>query len=162
MTSVLLLLLLGTDAVAMRCDNSLIASGATKLEVLSKCGEPDYRERVSGAHERSEEVWIYADAGSGAQSLLHFVGVDLKRVQKTGASRWTRERAGAFRCNDQLLVVGATKLDVRKQCGEPEIVEQVSGSDETLREIWLYQQADQFVTQLEFEGIELVGVTTRR
>lgn len=162
MTSVLMLLLLGSDAIAMRCDNSLVAAGANKLEVLSNCGEPDYRERVSGANDPGEEVWIYADPDSGAQSLLHFVGVDLKRVQKAGVSQWNRERTGAFRCNEQLITVGATKLDVRKQCGDPAIVEQVSGSDETRREVWLYQQPDQLVTQLEFEGVELVGVRTRR
>lgn len=162
MTSVLMLMLLGTDAIAMRCDNSLVAAGANKLEVLSKCGEPDYRERVSGANNPGEEVWIYSDPDGGAQSLLHFVGVDLKRVQKTGVSQWARERTGAFRCNEQLITVGATKLDVRTQCGEPAIVEQVSGSDDVLREIWLYQQPDQLVTQLEFEGVALVSVTTRR
>ncbi|MGD8592379.1 MAG: DUF2845 domain-containing protein [Gammaproteobacteria bacterium] len=34
------------DADGMRCGNKLVVSGDTKLEVLKKCGEPDFSETV--------------------------------------------------------------------------------------------------------------------
>lgn len=40
------------DAFAMRCGNQLVHLGDRQYDVLSKCGEPDYRE------EREEELYF--------------------------------------------------------------------------------------------------------
>ena len=55
----LLLVLLSSTSLAMRCGNRLIQEGDTKLEVLRKCGQPSFVEG-SGVIEREEEV-IAAD-----------------------------------------------------------------------------------------------------
>lgn len=155
MTSAILLLLLGLETSAMRCADVLVTSGASKLDVLTQCGEPDFRERISGANQPSEEIWIYADTGRNVQRLLHFAGVELVSIRNTSTNR-RREPHGAFRCGDELVLPGATKLEVRNKCGEPAIVEQTSGDDETRWEIWLYsRQSNRQTVRLEFAGVEL-------
>lgn len=152
--SLILLLFLGANAGPMRCGDVLVAPGATTLDVVSKCGEPDLRERVSGADQPVQETWIYADADIGAQKLLHFEGVTLAGIANAGSGKWSRDQTGTFRCGDVAIQPGDTKLDVRKSCGEPGAARRVSLRDEALREVWLYER-DQGVVELEFEGVEL-------
>jgi len=153
----LLMLLLGTQTGPMRCGDLLIAPGATTLEVVAKCGEPDLRERVSGADMPLEEIWIYVNPSAGTQKLLHFSGVKLVQIANAGSATWTHEQMATFRCGDKALRAGNTKLDVRKACGAPEMVERVSSSAERSREIWLYLRDGRTVT-MEFAGVELQRV----
>ena len=157
----LLMFLLGADAGPFRCGNLLVAPGATTLEVLSKCGEPDFRERISGDDDALEEVWIYENAAEGSQKLLHFTGVTLARIRNAGSGTRSRDNTGVFRCGNHVLVPGATKLDVRKKCGEPAAMDRTSSSEETLRETWLYQRGETFI-ELEYEGVELQRINQRK
>lgn len=127
----------------------------------SKCGEPDFRERISGDDDALEEVWIYEDATEGSQKLLHFTGVTLARIRNAGSGTWSRVKTGVFRCGNHVVAPGATKLDVRKKCGEPAAMDRISASNGTLREAWLYQRGGTFV-EIEFEGVELRRINQRK
>lgn len=156
----LVMLLLGAETGSLRCGNHLVTPGADKLEVLSRCGEPAWRERVSGDNEASREVWIYASPAAGAQKLLHFDGVSLVSIQDgdIGASRPLG--GDSHRCGNSLVRAGETKLDVKNRCGEPALVEAVSGAEGTRREVWLYKDGEGSVA-LYFSGVRLDRVERR-
>lgn len=62
---------------SMRCSTELVILGDTKLDVLDKCGEPLFREIVSGADERRVEQWIYRPGSGQFDRILTFRGIDL-------------------------------------------------------------------------------------
>lgn len=159
--SIFVLLLLATHSGPMRCDDLLVAPGATTLEVRAKCGEPDWQERVSGADQPLEETWIYWHPGSGEQKLLHFKGARLESLQNAGVSSAPGGAPGLYRCRDGVLQPGNTKLDVRKACGQPDETRRVSGENETRRDRWLYV-IDGQVVELQFVGVELQEVKRQR
>lgn len=102
----LLLVLLSSTSLAMRCGNRLIQEGDTKLEVVRKCGQPSFVEG-SGVIEREEEViaadqlqqkllligrqqqrrsqpvetWHYNCGTNRFSRLLTFVGPYLQRIE---------------------------------------------------------------------------------
>lgn len=153
------ILLLGADLSSMRCGNLLVVPGANKLDVLSRCGEPHLRERVSGADARSEEVWIYDQPEHNAQKLLRFEGVTLTMIRETGHASG-HPGDGAMRCDGRLMRPGTTKLTVKKRCGEPDLVERISGEEQMSRETWIYDQGDVSV-ELRFVGVQLDHVEWR-
>ena len=74
------------DQVAsVRCGSRLVMVGDNKLDVLSKCGEPDMRERITGLYgSQTEEEWTY-DFGSGDFIYtLTFEGGNLRRIARGG------------------------------------------------------------------------------
>lgn len=152
----LAILFLGADVSSMRCGDLLVLPGASKLDVVSRCGEPDWRERISGADDALEEVWIYDLPEKNAQKLLHFEGVTLASIRDAGATPGN----GAIRCGDVLMQAGVSKLTVRKQCGKPAIVEAVSGDEAGAREVWLYDR-DDVTVEFHFAGVELERVVSR-
>lgn len=154
------LLLLASPAGPMRCDNLLVTPGATTLEVRSKCGEPDWQERVSGADQPLEETWIYARSDSGEQKLLHFKGVRLESLQNAGVAPARGGTGGLHRCAEGVLRVGNTKLDVQRACGQPDETRRISGENEKRRESWLYA-TDGLIVELQFEGVELQSADIR-
>lgn len=156
----LIMMLFAADSGSFRCGTQLVTPGASKLEVISRCGEPAWRERVSGANESSREVWIYPSPGSGSQKLLHFDGVSLIAIQdaRVGASR--QGGTDSHRCGNALIRLGETKPEVKRQCGEPVLVEEVSGADGVKQEVWLYAQGDTAVA-LHFAGVQLERIERR-
>lgn len=69
---------------AMRCQGGLVQEGATKVEVLAKCGEPLSREdtgvRAIGSRTVYTEQWIY-DMGAGKfMQVLDFAGGVLETI----------------------------------------------------------------------------------
>jgi hypothetical protein len=60
------------QADGMRCGNKLVLPGDSKLEVLSKCGEPDFKETVAIVT-HSKEVTLGENMGekSGGVNLHH-------------------------------------------------------------------------------------------
>lgn len=69
---------------AMRCQGGLVQVGATKVEVLAKCGEPlnreDTGERLLGGRTIYTERWTY-DMGAGKfMQLLDFAGGVLETI----------------------------------------------------------------------------------
>lgn len=154
------ILLLGADLPSMRCGDLLVLPGENKLEVLSRCGEPHLRERISGSDAASEEVWIYDWPERNAQKLLRFEGVTLVNVQDAGRLP-DRSGGGTLRCDGRLMQAGITKVTVRKLCGEPDLIEKVSGEEQPSREVWVYEQ-DNATAELRFTGVRLDRIDRRR
>ena len=105
---IVLLLLLGTEnaRAQMYCGNRLIMNGMTKLDVISKCGQPDLKEVASinsvGAGDRQHfrvttsvvEVWHYNCGEGRFNKSLFFDGSTLALVTHTG-----QYGSGPERCN---------------------------------------------------------------
>jgi len=89
----LLLSPLIASAAGMRCDGYVISEGATKVEVLQKCGEPlmkdvvgeetvfDYFLGSGSARKVVVEQWVY-DMGAGSfMRILTFKGGKLATIE---------------------------------------------------------------------------------
>lgn len=92
----LLWLLGATNAhAAMYCGNDLITEGTTKLDVISKCGQPDLKEVASvntfGVVERKAfrestsavEVWHYNCGQGRFNKALYFDGEKLAKIESS-------------------------------------------------------------------------------
>lgn len=64
----------------MHCGSGLVKVGDGKLEVLDKCGEPDYREVVSGNDEAKREIWVYQFSSGKFVHTLTFTGYHLDDI----------------------------------------------------------------------------------
>ena len=96
---ILLLALAGTDsAFAMRCGQNVILRGIHKIEVLQKCGEPDFADErygISGSRlrhpgrtldiERFEDIlieeWIYNFGPRRFKQYLRFENGILREIR---------------------------------------------------------------------------------
>ncbi len=68
-------------ASSMRCGNRLVLPGDSKYRVLQRCGEPEYRERISGYLERPMEQWFYYRGPQHFSRILTFDGNTLVRIE---------------------------------------------------------------------------------
>lgn len=79
------LLLMAASANAgdanFKCNNDFVRLGDTKYQVLTRCGEPIYREVVSGDDETKVEEWIY-NSSTGYKRILRFHGGRLARIDR--------------------------------------------------------------------------------
>ena len=64
-----------------RCGQKLVSVGDDKLTVYEKCGEPKFKDRISGANERRVEVWYYRRGIQQFTRVLTFVGTKLVRIE---------------------------------------------------------------------------------
>lgn len=98
--TLMLALMLTSNAWALRCGNQLVRAGDHKLEVLDKCGEPDYVDRRFGYRgmrlrhpphnaleiDQFEEVeieeWTYDFGHRKFMQLLHFENGFLKSIEQ--------------------------------------------------------------------------------
>ncbi|MCW8845024.1 MAG: DUF2845 domain-containing protein [Gammaproteobacteria bacterium] len=67
-------------ASQMSCGSALVKLGDGKTEVLAKCGEPDYREVVSGSNDSKREIWVYRFGTSRLVHTLTFTGFRLDDI----------------------------------------------------------------------------------
>jgi hypothetical protein len=67
-------------ASQMNCGSALVKLGDGKTEVLAKCGEPDYREIVSGGYEDKREIWVYRFGSTKFAHTLTFTGFRLDDI----------------------------------------------------------------------------------
>lgn len=65
----------------MRCGTALVVPGDSKLRVLDKCGEPDFRETVSGANERRVEQWYYRSGTQRFTRVVTFRGTRIEDIE---------------------------------------------------------------------------------
>jgi hypothetical protein len=85
---------LPSHAETLRCGSKLISVGATKGEILAKCGEPDYVEnieepvRARGLNgnvvtvgSTSREIWTYRRAPGKFPAVLTFDGSTLRSIE---------------------------------------------------------------------------------
>ena len=68
-------------ADTLRCGSYLIRVGDTKVDVIRRCGEPFFREVISGANERNEEQWFYVPASTQFQRIVTFRGTRVIRIE---------------------------------------------------------------------------------
>lgn len=95
---VLCLILVSTDALAFRCGRKLVQVGDYKLDVLEKCGEPEWADRRYGMRanrlrhpygalelDQYEEVvideWIYNFGPRRFKQFLQFENGVLKKIE---------------------------------------------------------------------------------
>jgi len=64
------LAVINAQADGMRCGTKLVVAGDTKLEVLSKCGDPDFKETVAVVT-KSKEVNVADRPSAGSGVNLH-------------------------------------------------------------------------------------------
>lgn len=70
---------------SLRCGPKLVSVGDNKLDVLSKCGEPDMREKITGLYgSQVEEEWIYNLGSGDFMYTLTFEGGALKSIARGG------------------------------------------------------------------------------
>ena len=66
---------------SMRCGTYVIRGGDSKPSVFQKCGEPFFKETVSGANERKVEKWYYKPSSLSFTRVLTFKGTTLDRIE---------------------------------------------------------------------------------
>ena len=65
----------------MRCGQYLIRVGDTKVDVIRRCGEPYFRQLISGADERTVEQWFYIPARTQFQRIVTFRGTRVVGIE---------------------------------------------------------------------------------
>jgi hypothetical protein len=77
---------LPVQAETLRCGSQLVSLGDRAFEVLRKCGEPQYRDRIGytlGSYDRRElklEEWVYGP-NNGMLNILTFEGNRLTSIE---------------------------------------------------------------------------------
>jgi len=94
----LLALLVGSEALAMRCGKQLIANGMNRIQVLERCGEPDDRNRrfeivhrrinklETVSREIEIEEWYYQRGSRDLARRLVFIDGRMVREEIPGPS----------------------------------------------------------------------------
>ncbi|ABC82444.1 DUF2845 domain-containing protein [Anaeromyxobacter dehalogenans] len=139
--ALLLLALLAPSAHAgessLRCDGGTVELGASRLDLLARCGEPALRDAreiersvlvIAGRASQDSvvlvEQWTY---NHGPQRFIDLVTVEGGRVVaiERGGYGYAPERVAAVRtpgrasCDPSAVRVGESKLDLLVRCGEP-------------------------------------------
>ena len=68
-------------AADLRCGQYLVREGDTKVDVIRRCGEPYFRQLISGADERSVEQWYYIPARTQFQRIVTIRGTRVERIE---------------------------------------------------------------------------------
>jgi len=75
-----------SSSESLRCGSELTAVGDTKVEVITKCGKPSFREKTSSKRGGIEKS--YYDRGSADfVYVLIFYGGTLKYVEQAGRGK---------------------------------------------------------------------------
>lgn len=72
----------GASEQSMRCDRTFIRVGDAAYQVLDACGEPRYREQVSGEDGLKVEHWVYPSDWSRFDRLVVLVAGRVKRIER--------------------------------------------------------------------------------
>ena len=67
---------------SLRCGNTFIRNGDSKYEVLKHCGEPVFRDRVSGEDADAVEQWVYESEWSRFPRMITFVSGRVARIER--------------------------------------------------------------------------------
>ena len=68
-------------AADLRCGRHLVRVGDTKVDVIRRCGEPFFRQQISGTDERSVEQWFYVPGRTQFQRIVTFQGTRVVRIE---------------------------------------------------------------------------------
>lgn len=110
-------------ADAFRCGNDLVGEGDRKYEVLTQCGEPDFRESYAEGYLEGigpvgiVEQWYY---NSGPGSLVRVLTFHQGRLRSvvTDGHGFDEDRPGVG-CGPDALHVGMSKYELLARCGDP-------------------------------------------
>ena len=69
-------------ALSLRCGTALIQAGDSKLKVMRNCGDPMYRDIVSGALDSRVEEWIYQRSSRDFPYVLTIRGHKVIRIER--------------------------------------------------------------------------------
>ncbi len=118
-------------AATLSCGGGIISAGDSRVDVLTKCGEPDAKEshdeelteRLDDGTRRkllmTVEEWTY---NFGPTQFMRIVTLKNGKVAfiRTGNYGYSKETAPAqHECSEQTVSVGDSKSDVLAKCGEP-------------------------------------------
>ncbi|MDX1755399.1 MAG: DUF2845 domain-containing protein [Marinobacter sp.] len=119
---VVLVLMVGSAGAAFRCGNSLVDIGDWPVEVVERCGEPDYvavypAQSVPGLGiTETIEHWYYNPGPQGLIRRLEFRNGELRRERSLGYGFYPSTARG---CNSRFLREGLSEFEVVRRCGEP-------------------------------------------
>lgn len=108
-------------ADSMRCGSRIISVEARAAEVLSACGEPDFRDVFSYGGQglpneiSDSEQWTY---NFGSNKLLHVLKLRNGRLIDIETEGYGF-RKGTQRCSPTSIVDGLSKYRLLESCGEP-------------------------------------------
>jgi len=66
----------------LRCGNTFIRHGDAKYQVLKACGEPVFKDRISGADVEAIEQWVYETSWSRFPRMVTFVAGRVARIER--------------------------------------------------------------------------------
>lgn len=66
----------------LRCGKTFIRNGDSKYEVLKNCGEPVFRDRISGEDSDTIEQWVYETSWSRFPRMITFVSGRVARIER--------------------------------------------------------------------------------
>ena len=69
-------------AMSLRCGTALIQTGDSKLKVMRNCGEPMYRDIISGALDSRVEEWVYQRGSREFPFVLTIRGQRVIRIER--------------------------------------------------------------------------------
>ncbi len=123
--TLLLLLLLSASvrAKTLCCGSSLIMRGNFAVEVLEKCGEPDFidqwQQNVTSPHRAvpNVEQWYYNFGSSQLVQILEFREGVLERID---SANYGFPTPGPRRCQPADLVEGLSKYRLLELCVDPD------------------------------------------
>ncbi len=171
------------DALAdpLSCRGGVISPGDRSIDVLAKCGDPDFREshqEVQRDSVTNDKVYVTVDEWSynfGPSRFMRIVVLKNAVVSeiRTGNYGYPAETNPVpGECGRQVVSIGDSKLDVLAKCGEPTIrdshVEEERGTPEdpgrkvyiTVEE-WTYNLGpNRFIRILTFRNSRLTDIKT--
>ena len=69
-------------ALSLRCGTALIAVGDSKLKVTRRCGQPLYKDVISGDLESRVEEWVYQRGSLEFPMVLTIRGQKVIRIER--------------------------------------------------------------------------------
>jgi len=117
-------------AAEYRCADKIISAGNTSVDLLMKCGEPDWKQSHSEAiietidkdSKRKTtitvEEWTYNLGPDRFMRIFKLRDGKVVDVQSGGYGS-AKDQAGKSQCSDQIISVGDSAADVMANCGEP-------------------------------------------
>lgn len=170
---------------ALDCQGGIVSEGDSRLDLLSKCGEPDAREthdeeiteRMPDGSRRKlyvvVETWTYDFGPSRLQRIITLKNGAIARIRTGNYGHDRNATPGPRDCSEQVVSRGDRKNDVLAKCGEPSfkdvheemVSERIDGG--TLRkrnlpvEEWTYNLGpNRFVRILTFKNGRLTDIRT--
>jgi len=173
------------QAATLSCQGGIISDGDSRVDLLSKCGEPDAKdshdEEISdrlGEGTRRKlfitvESWTYNFGPTQLQRIVILKNGAIANI-RTGNYGYSKDaKPGQRDCSEQVISRGDRKSDVIAKCGEPgwkdtheeEISERLDTGDVRKRYItveeWTYNLGpNRFVRILTFRNSRLTDIRT--